>query len=294
MEQKSTLFHIIKLIRVEQWTKNLIIFLPLFFNQQFDSLADLKTCFLIFIWFSITASAVYCFNDIKDLAFDQLHPTKKNRPLASGAISKNTAILTMLVLLILSAGIAVFQPLEVTGILLGYVLMNIAYTLFLKNIVIIDLIIVALGFVLRIFIAGTALDIYLSQWIIIMTFLLALFLIIAKRRDDLLIYTSQQIKARHNINMYNLDFINAGLYITSSVIIVAYIMYTLSPEVMERFGSTHIYGTALFVIIGILRYLQLTLVAKKSGNPTKLLLSDTFLQCTIVGWLLSFIFVIYL
>jgi len=175
-----------------------------------------------------------------------------------------------------------------------YYMMNLAYCVRLKQYAIIDIIIISIGFVLRVYVGGVASNIWLSEWIIVMTFLLALFLAFAKRRDDVVLYQSSGNFIRKNTIRYNLEFINQVITFIATIIVIAYIMYTLSPDVTERFHNKHIYFTTIFVLIGIIRYLQLTIVDLKSSNPTKILLSDRFIQCCVVGWAISFAFIIYL
>jgi len=179
------------------------------------------------------------------------------------------------------------------GLISFYYVMNIAYCVRLKQYAIIDVIIVSLGFVLRIWVGGVAAGISLSEWVIIMTFLLALFLAFAKRRDDVILYENTGVSQRKNTNRYSLDFMNQVITVIAATTIVSYIMYTLSREVVERFGSRYIYFTAIFVLMGIIRYLQITIVDSKSGSPTKVLLRDRFIQCCIVGWIGLFIVIIY-
>jgi magnesium-transporting ATPase (P-type) len=143
-------------------------------------------------------------------------------------------------------------------------------------------------------VGGAATGINLSEWIIIMTFLLALFLAFAKRRDDVILYENTGVSHRKNTNRYNLEFMNQVITVLATIIIIAYIMYTLSPEVIGRLKSKHIYFTAIFVLMGIIRYLQVTIVDLKSGSPTKILLRDRFIQCCIIGWVGLFIIIIYL
>lgn len=171
--------------------------------------------------------------------------------------------------------------------------MNIAYCIRLKQIALVDVFIISVGFVLRVIFGGLVINVVLSQWIIIMTFLLALFLAFAKRRDDVVIYTGTGIKSRKNVNRYNLDFMNLAITIVATITVVSYIMYTTSYEVIERTGSSYLYMTSIFVLLGILRYLQLTLVDIKSASPTNVLLKDRFIQFCIACWILSFFVIIY-
>lgn len=174
--------------------------------------------------------------------------------------------------------------------------MNIAYCIKLKQVMIVDVFIIAIGFVIRVMIGGQVVGIFVSQWIILMTFLLALFLGFAKRRDDVVRYTSEQneILVRKNLNAYNLDFMNQSISIVSAVTIVCYIMYTVSADVIERIGSNYLYVTSIFVIASIIRYLQITIVDVKSGSPTKVLLHDRFLQLCLLGWAICYFIILYL
>jgi len=283
-------------MRIHQWVKNLFIFLPLFFNQQLTDGRALTSCIIAFIGFSLVASSIYCFNDIADLGADKMHPVKNKRPIASGSISKSAAYIIMAACL--AAGIAIlmmdqfrYQTISVTAI---YFFMNLAYTLKLKHYSIVDAFIIALGFVLRIVLGGVSTGIFLTHWILIMTFLLALFLAFAKRRDDVIVYRTTNVKARKNVVNYSIEFLNTILNITATITVIAYLMYSISEEVTTRFNCNWMYLTSLFVIAGIFRYLQITMVFEESGSPTKILLRDRFIQLCILGWGLSFFMIIYL
>jgi 4-hydroxybenzoate polyprenyltransferase len=171
--------------------------------------------------------------------------------------------------------------------------MNIAYCVWLKHKPIIDVFIIAVGFVLRIFVGGVATGIALTHWLVLMTFLLALFLAFSKRRDDVVMFETQGKVSRKNVVRYNLDFMNQVIGIIASITMVCYIMYTVSPEVIERFHTSRLYLTSVFVLAGIIRYLQVTIVDVKSGSPTKVLMHDKFIQICVVAWVLSFILIIY-
>ncbi len=181
----------------------------------------------------------------------------------------------------------------VYGVILFYIMMNIAYCVRLKHIAIVDVFVIALGFVLRVFIGGWATGIVLSQWVILMTFLLALFLAFAKRRDDVVMYENTGIMARRNVDRYSVEFLNQAISIIASITMVCYVMYTVSPEVTERFHTQYLYVTSVFVLAGIIRYLQITIVDVKSGSPTKVLMRDHFIHACIFCWLVSFLVIIY-
>ena len=289
--------NIVILLRPQQWLKNGFIFIPLFFDHKLTDWYCLCSAILAFFAYSFAASAIYCLNDLIDVEADRKHPKKCKRPIAAGVISKAQALL--LVALCLGVAFAIASLLEdyvqwkVMGILGVYIVMNIAYCLKLKQMAIVDVFIIAVGFVLRIFVGGFATGVVLSQWIVLMTFLLALFLAFAKRRDDVVIYEDTGVLARKNVNRYNLPFMNQVIGVVSSITMVCYIMYTVDPEVIARMGSRYVYLTSVFVLAGIIRYLQLTIVDVKSGSPTKVLMKDRFVQCSIIGWIITFVLIIY-
>lgn len=286
------------LIRPYQWVKNAFIFLPLFFDRHIADTSYWLPTIFSFCAFCASASAIYCFNDIHDADADRLHPKKCKRPIASGNISKSIGYIIMAIMILISLLFIKICPTnnqwKILSIIIFYLIMNIAYCIKLKRIAIIDTIIIAIGFVLRILIGGFTTDIWISEWLILMTFLLALFLAFAKRRDDVVIYTNTGVKARSNINRYNLEFMNQAMSIIAATTIVCYIMYTVSAEVINRIGSPYLYMTSCWVIAGILRYLQITIVDVKSGSPTKVLMKDKFIQLCIVGWILSYFIILYL
>ncbi len=284
----------ITLMRPHHWIKNIFLFLPLFFAGKVFDLDKLLSTAGGFVAFGFIASSVYILNDYMDVEADKKHPVKCNRPLASGAVSKPAAIALFISCLLLGTGISLLIGLKFLFILSIYFFMNLAYSLGLKNISILDVTILALGFCLRVKAGGVVTYIAISQWLMIMIFLLAFFMAIAKRRDDLLIKQASGLDMRKAIKGYNLDFMNVIMSLVAAIIIIAYLMYTISPEVMERWKTYRMYYTTLFVIIGLLRYLQITFVENNTGSPTKLLYKDKFLQATLVLWVMSFYIIIYL
>lgn len=285
---------IVQLMRPHQYIKNLFIFLPIFFALKISDTGLLANAFIGFIAFSFAASAIYTLNDYHDIEEDRQHPKKRNRPLASGKISKSQAIVVMAVLAAVSFGLMGSLSVNALAIMTFYVVMNIAYSFYLKHVAIVDVTVIAIGFVLRLFIGSSVTDISLSKWIVIMTFLLALFMALAKRRDDVLIYLDTGKKMRKVIDGYNLQFLDTAMAIMASVVIVAYTIYTTSSEVVAKFNSEYLYLTAFFVILGILRYLKIAFVLKDSGSPTKIVLKDRFMQLVLLGWISTFGWIIYL
>jgi len=283
----------IKLARPHQYLKNLFIFLPLFFSLEITNLSLFLNTLEAFIAFSLTASAIYILNDYNDIEEDRQHARKKYRPLAAGTITPTEAIQGMILLLTLGSTLMGLINLNALIILLSYVILNVAYTFYLKHIAIIDVTVIALGFVLRLFVGAAVTGVMLSPWIIIMTFLLALFLALAKRRDDILIYLETGKTMRKVIHGYNLKFLDLTIGVVATIVIVAYIMYITSVRPTVGENTEYLYLTVLFVILGILKYLQISLVLQESGSPTKIILRSRFIQLIIFLWILTFGLVLY-
>lgn len=288
--------NLIRLIRPKQWIKNLIVLLPVFFGGALVHPSAIYAGLITTLSFSFAASSIYCLNDIIDIEDDKHHPIKCNRPLASGAISipqGYTLMVLMLILSMASTFLLYDHQLETAGVIAFYWLLNIGYCLKLKQYAIIDVCIVAFGFVLRVLAGGISTSIHLSKWIVLMTFLLMLFLSFAKRRDDVVRMNETGHAPRQNTIRYNLTFINQAITITSSVTLVCYIMYTVSPETIQNFHTDYLYLTSVFVLVGLLRYIQIAVVDKKSGDPTKVILRDRFTQLIVLAFGLAFLFIIY-
>jgi len=289
--------NILLLIRPKQWLKNVFVLVPIFFGGSLLNARDAWSGFVAFMAFSFVASSVYCFNDLIDREADRRHPVKCRRPVASGAISVGKAyalmalmlVLSMLTLLLLSRQ----NYLHVLLVVLAYYALNLVYCAELKKHAIVDVCVIAFGFVLRLLAGGQATDITLSTWIVLMTFLITLFMSFAKRRDDVLRMNQTGEAPRRNTSRYNLTFINQAITITASVTLVCYIMYTVSPDVQAQWNTPYLYLTSVFVLLGLLRYIQITVVDEKSGDPTNIMLHDRFIQIDVLLWALSFLLIIY-
>ncbi|WP_110050645.1 decaprenyl-phosphate phosphoribosyltransferase [Chitinophaga sp. S165] len=284
----------LKLLRPSHWAKNLFLYIPLFFAGEIFDLHKVAELLVGFFAFSLTASSIYVINDYKDVEADRLHPVKCKRPIASGAVSKPAALFFFVLCLAIGGVLAYYVKPKFAFVVGIYFIINLLYSFGLKNISILDILILSAGFVLRVKAGGVAATVAVSEWLMIMVFLLALFMAIAKRRDDVLIKTQSGQDMRKAAKGYNMDFMNVMLALVSAVIIVAYLMYTMAPETMARFGTYRLYYTCLFVIGGLLRYLQITYVENNTGSPTKILYKDRFIQLTILLWVLSFYVIIYL
>ncbi|MEP6584512.1 MAG: decaprenyl-phosphate phosphoribosyltransferase [Ginsengibacter sp.] len=284
----------ISLLRPKDWAKNFFIYIPVFFGGlAFDSEVILKVL-QGFACFCMVASSIYIINDYRDMEEDKLHPVKSKRALPAGTIDTSLAIVSAIIFLIIGLTWAYFIRDKFFFVLAVYFLLNLGYSFGLKKIAILDILIIAIGFVLRVKAGAVIARIGLSEWLTIMIFLLALFLAIAKRRDDVLIKLSSGNEMRKAIKGYNLEFINVALSLICAVIIVSYLMYTMSDEVKMRLGTYRLYYTCLFVIAGILRYLQIIFVKQDSESPVKILYKDGFIQATILLWIISFYIILYM
>jgi decaprenyl-phosphate phosphoribosyltransferase len=282
----------LKLIRVEQYIKNTFVFAPLFFDSQFLNLDNLINVTLAFFCFCSVSSSVYIFNDYFDINEDKNHPQKRYRPLASGSISIQNGLILMLVLKISSIIISYLISLELFLVIISYLALNFLYSKWLKHIAILDVNIIAVGFILRIVAGSVVSDVVPSIWILLITYLLALFLGISKRRTDVILAENGN-DVRKNIEGYNLIFIDVILGILASIIIVSYIFYCIAPEVQLHYHSKLLYVSIIFVVNGIFRYLKLVFVDQSTYSPTKIVLNDRFIQITILGWLLLMSYLLY-
>ncbi|MFC2175608.1 UbiA prenyltransferase family protein [Bacteroidota bacterium] len=277
----------IGLFRVQQWVKNLFLFLPAFFARAFNTETGFHLV-LAFLVFSVLASSVYILNDIIDAPADRLHPEKKHRPIAANKIGAHSAGIIGLIMAAVALTCAYFISLQFLFACCIYLTLNLAYSFGLKKIALIDITIVSIGFLIRLFIGGVISNVPISNWMYIMTFLLAMLLSIGKRRDDLLILKNEDKQISELMPGYSLAFVNVVSVMLSTIIIVAYIMYSISKEVTTRVGSEYVYVTSLFVFLGILRYLQLAFIAETTGNPTNILLKDNPIKLAVLGWILTY------
>lgn len=285
----------IKLLRPKDWAKNLFLFLPVFFGGKLFDIPRIEHLIAGFFAFCFTASAVYIINDYRDREDDRKHPKKSLRPIASGKVKPGTA-LVIAVFLILAGFILAWvadPKFHFLSILVFYFLMNLGYSMGLKNIPILDILIVAIGFSLRVKSGGYIADVSVSLWLNLMVFLLALFMAIAKRRDDIILKMETGIDMRKAVKGYNVDFLNIMLAMFSGIIIMTYIMYCVSPITISKMETYHLYYTCIFVIAGLMRYLQITLVQNQAGSPTEILYKDRFIQVTILLWVASFYALLY-
>jgi decaprenyl-phosphate phosphoribosyltransferase len=282
----------LRLARPRQWVKNAFVVAPLFFSPWAVNADNVASTMIAVVVFCLLSSAVYVVNDFFDREADRLHPEKKFRPLASGEVTPGQGIALAGFLLVLAAALsAALLPGDFALFAGGYFVLNLLYSMRLKQVAILDVLIVAAGFVLRIDAGAMVIDVVPSVWISLTTGLLALFIALAKRRDDLVKTMSNTHRA--SLAGYNLRFVDACLAVTLGALLVCYLMYTTDAETIRRFGTDKLWLTAVFVIAGVMRYLQITLVEERSGSPTDIVVTDRFLIVAVVCWAATFAFLIY-
>ena len=284
----------VRLIRPKHCVKNGFVFLPMIFALHFSDIQTWLSTGIAFISFSLVASSVYILNDIIDIEDDRRHPVKRARPLAAGTVTVLQAKWLLVILLGLGLSLASSVNFWLTTLETGYFLLNMGYSLVFKHHAILDVSILSTGFVIRLFAGSLSGDIALSMWMVLMTFLLALFLAFTKRRDDVLVSAELGTEVRRAVSGYTVEMLNGFIIMLGTIVIVCYIMYTVSPEVTTRTGTHHLYLTVSFVLLGILRYLQLVFLQREASDPTEVLLRDRFLQICIIGWLSSSILIMWI
>ncbi|MEO6315091.1 MAG: decaprenyl-phosphate phosphoribosyltransferase [Chitinophagaceae bacterium] len=285
----------IKLLRPKDWAKNLFLFLPVFFGGKLFDVPRVQHLVAAFFAFCFVASTVYIINDYRDIEDDKKHPKKRLRPLAAGQVKPAAALVIAALLLTTGFVLAYFadDKFRFVSILGFYFILNMGYSFGLKNIPILDILIVAIGFSLRVKSGGYVANIDVSVWLNLMVLLLALFMAIGKRRDDIILKLETGTDMRKAVKGYNVDFLNTMLSMFSAIIIMSYIMYCVSPVTIQHTGTYHLYYTAIFVIAGLMRYLQITLVQNQAGSPTDVLYKDRFIQATLFLWVAGFCALLY-
>lgn len=285
---------IIQLLRPHQWIKNTFVFAGLIFGHHWHQPVLVFHALLATIAFCLISSTVYIYNDIIDYPYDKLHPIKKHRPLTSDLISNRQAYLIGSILLISSFILAWVASPKVLLLIFIYLIMNIAYTHILKHIVIIDVFVIAAGFMLRILTGTIGIGIPASQWLMFCGLMLTLFLGFTKRRSENITFTSTADIHRKVLNEYQIAFLDKMISITAGCIIISYSLYTMSPDTIYIHGTANLIYTTPFVIYGIFRYIYLTHCASnQSGHDTAHdLLHDKHLLLAIISWLITIIWLI--
>lgn len=265
----------LKLIRVKHWLKNILIFLPIFFSINILNLNYLKISSLAFIIFCLSSSIVYIINDIKDIEKDKNHPIKKYRPLASGKVTKNKAFIILIVLIIMNLLLMTYLYISINTVLVYlipiiYIVINILYSFILKDIPIIDVGVIVLGFVLRVMYGGITTNIEVSKYLYLMIIFGAFFLAFGKRRNEILKNGS---KSRKSLNIYNKEFLDKNMYVMLGLAIVSYTLWCVDKDTITRVGNDYLFWTIPLVMI-ILQLYSLNIEGNSHGDPIEVILSD--------------------
>ena len=290
---RSVLYNLLLSLRPGQWTKNLFVFAALVFAQRLgDGVAVARTV-LAFAVFCALSGAVYLINDVFDREQDRIHPLKASRPIASGALNPGIALTFAAILAAAALAVALGLGLQFFEMAAAYVVLLIAYSAFLKNIVILDVLTIAAGFTLRASAGAAAISVPISHWLLVCTMLLALFIALSKRRHELTLLTGSATDHRPILSDYTPYLLDQMISVVTASTLIAYAFYTISPETTQKFGTDLLSLTIPFPLYGILRYLYLVHQRDQGGSPAELLLNDRPLLACVALWALSVILIIY-
>lgn len=291
---KKKVIGALTIIRPAQWVKNAFLFAPLIFAKHLFDLSYLWQETLAFIAFCLVSSTVYVVNDMFDRDADRLHPIKKNRPLASGVIGygEASAVIIILVAIVLCLIPRLNEHFWYTIII--YSCINVAYSFWLKRVVLVDVFIIAAGFMLRVLAGVFAIDVEISPWLILCTLFVSVFLGISKRRGELMLSTEgTSFESRPVLKQYDLSFMDQMMTVAASGMAISYALYTVADRTVKTFQTENLIFTTVFVLFGIFRYIFLMRNKKTDDNPMHLLLSDLPLMINITIWFLACVIIIY-
>lgn len=281
-------------LRPHQWTKNLLVVpAALVFSKHLFEMDAVLQVGLALAVFCALSGAVYLVNDLADLERDRLHPRKRLRPLASGTLPLPTARVAAVLLFAAGLGAALFLGPGFLAASLGYVVLNVAYSFSLKNVVILDVLAVSLGFVLRAVAGALAIDVHFSSWLLVCTILLALFLSLAKRRHELVLLDASAVDHRQILAEYSPYLLDQMIAVVTASCLTVYAFYTLAPETVEKYQTERLALTIPFVIYGIFRYLYLVHRREEGGSPSDILLTDRPLAAAVVLWGIAVVAIVY-
>ncbi|HYM19486.1 MAG TPA: decaprenyl-phosphate phosphoribosyltransferase [Candidatus Kapabacteria bacterium] len=287
---------LLRLLRPKQWIKNLFVFAALVFSQHLFDWDYAKLSLLAFALFSGTASIIYIVNDIVDRERDRAHPKKRHRPIASGAISVPSAISTAIIVLGIVIPTAFGLPLKFGMCLAIYFVMNISYSFFLKEVVLIDVFVIAIGFMLRVVSGAFVIGVPISSWLILTTMFLSLFLAVAKRRGELVMLESKgvDVHTRKVLEHYSIEFAEQLCTICAAGFVISYALYTVSDRTVKIFGTENLILTTPFVLFGVFRYLYLLHKKNLGESPTEIVLTDVPMILNFAAYAAAMFFIIYI
>lgn len=284
---KNSAFSIFKALRPNQWTKNGVLLAAFIFGywdktQNVVLSTSLMQIIPGLILFCLASSCVYLINDVRDLESDRIHPTKRFRPIAAELVSVKAALITALALFAVVVTCSWFLSKGFLVVVLSYLVLQIVYSFLLKKVALVDVFVIATGFVLRAIAGAVVTNVIISPWLLLCTFLLALFLGLCKRRHEKIVIADNNSDQRASLDNYDTQLLNQLIAIVSSAVIVSYSIYTLWPDTVEKFGTSHLGFTIPFVMFGIFRYLDLVYRHEKGDRPEKILLTDIPMIVTIM------------
>jgi 4-hydroxybenzoate polyprenyltransferase len=280
-------------LRPEQWTKNLLIFAGLIFGKKLFDPASLRAAFAAFGIFCALSSVVYLLNDVADRESDRRHPLKCRRPIAAGLVSVPLALVTALLLATAAVSAAFMLRTSFGIVAVAYLSLMVLYSGPLKHLVILDVLTIAIGFVLRAVGGAAAIDVSISHWLFVCTILLALFIALAKRRHELVLLADGATGHRPILAEYSADLLDQMIGIVAASTLVAYAFYTISPETVSKFGTSYLDLTIPFPLYGIFRYLYLVHRRDGGGSPAELLVNDRPLLASVVLWVAAIVVIVY-
>lgn len=284
----------LRLLRPVQWAKNAFVFAPLVFSRHLFDPDYVRQAVLAFGVFSVVSSVVYIINDIADRASDRLHPLKRTRPIASGAVSVAAALAVAAVLAAIAVIGALWLGPKVAFVAAIYLVLNLGYSFGLKQVILVDVFIVASGFMLRVLAGAFAIGVQVSPWLVLCTLFVSVFLAVSKRRAEILLNIAEESElARPVLRKYDIQFIEQMMTVTASGMAISYALYTVAERTVEVFGTENLIFTTVFVLFGIFRYLYLVRTHKTNDNPTQLLLSDLPIILNVIAWFVACVVIIY-
>ncbi|MDY7091731.1 MAG: decaprenyl-phosphate phosphoribosyltransferase [Acidobacteriota bacterium] len=287
------LLPLVRSLRPVQWSKNLFVLAPLVFaGQLFHPLVVLRAVLALAV-FCAAASAVYLFNDLRDREADRQHPLKRHRPLAAGTLSPALAVVAALILASLALAGSLWLGKAFSAILALYLVFNTGYSLGLKHVVILDVLIVALGFVLRVLAGSAAIDVAVSRWLALCTIFVALFLVLSKRRHEIKLLADKAGLQRSVLDHYSAPFLDQMINVVTASTVVCYALYAVSPETVAKFHTDYLIYTLPMVLFGIFRYLFLIYQSTGHRNPTETMLTDVPFLANLGVWTLAVVWIIY-
>ena len=285
---------VFNLLRPAQWLKNGFLFAPLVFSKHLFETTYIWREALAFVGFCLISSIMYVINDITDSEADKLHPIKRNRPLASGILRLSDAVGVILILLIFIICLTPYLNLRFWYAIALYGFLNLAYSFWLKQIVIVDVFIIAAGFMLRVLAGVFAIEVVISSWLILCTLFVSVFLAVSKRRGELMLSAATDSYAsRPVLKQYDVAFLDQIMTVAASGMAISYALYTVAERTVTIYGTENLIFTTVFVLFGIFRYIFLMRGRKTEDNPMHLLLSDAPLMVNILLWFITCVFIIY-